>query len=224
VHDFGDAEWLTHCTRFSLEAFSRGAGSPALRTRWGAGLLTNDIIKATDEGGVVVDLTLEPVRGWGLRSSEVATGVDTSPMNGPYTDCSLAPQLPYRPAHDDFRVKDNRHGRRLLMVPLTTAPVQPRAKGWRNLVQRFRHWRQEPAEMQMMYPALEWPSERFYWDSVERQLDSMRRPYLSLGIRTDAADVNISACVRRIFEALPHHPLAERLRFVDPLERAASLL
>ena len=225
VHDFGDAEWLTHCTRFSLETFSRWAGSPALRTRWGAGLLTNEIIKATEEAGVAVDLTLEPVRGWGVDASEVGTSVDTSPMDGPYTDCSSAPRLPYRPAHRDFRIKDNRHGRRLLMVPLTSAPVPDARWGWRKLAHRFSRWaKRTPVEMRMMYPSNEWPSERFYWDSVERQLDSMKQPYLSLAIRTDADDLKIAARVRRLFEALPQHPLAERLRFVDPLERVPSLM
>ncbi len=45
----------------------------------------------------------------------------------------------------------------------------------------------------------------------------MRRPYLSLGIRTDAAASEVAATVRRIFDALPGHPLAQRLRFENPL-------
>ena len=45
----------------------------------------------------------------------------------------------------------------------------------------------------------------------------MRRPYLSLAIRTDAVDAETAAEVRRIFDALPGHPLAQRLRFENPL-------
>jgi hypothetical protein len=52
----------------------------------------------------------------------------------------------------------------------------------------------------------------------------MRRPYLSLGIRTDAAGSAVAAATRQIFDALPQHPLAERLRFTDPLEAAAGLV
>jgi hypothetical protein len=225
VHDFGDPEWLAHCTRFAIQKFSQSLGSPALRTRWGAGLLTNDIIKATEECGVAIDLTLEPVAGWGLTSTEVGTSVDTSPMDGPYTDCRSAPRGPYRPAHHDFRVKDNASGRRVLMVPLTTAPLQAPTNGWRGAARRFKHWAmRKPTEVRMMYPANEWPSTQFYWDTVERQLDSMKRPYLSLAIRTDADDLKIAARVRSLFEALPQHRLAERLRFVDPLEHAPMLM
>jgi hypothetical protein len=45
----------------------------------------------------------------------------------------------------------------------------------------------------------------------------MPRPYLSLGIRTDAVGSETAARVRRIFDALPGHPLAQRLRFENPL-------
>jgi hypothetical protein len=43
------------------------------------------------------------------------------------------------------------------------------------------------------------------------------RPYLSLGILTDAAASAVAGNVRRIFDALPRHPLPQRLRFEDPL-------
>ncbi|HKX01126.1 MAG TPA: hypothetical protein VJX71_01395, partial [Methylomirabilota bacterium] len=52
---------------------------------------------------------------------------------------------------------------------------------------------------------------------VDQQLRSMRRPYLSLGIRTDAVASDTAATVRRILDALPGHPLAQRLRFENPL-------
>jgi hypothetical protein len=33
----------------------------------------------------------------------------------------------------------------------------------------------------------------------------------------------VAVRIQRVFEALPRHPLAERLRFVDPVEAAPAL-
>ena len=224
IHDFADRDWLTHCTRYSLEAFAQWAGCPAERTRWGAGLLTNEIIAATDHCGVKIDLTLEAVAGWGLHAREVATSIDTSPMLGEYTDCRMAPRVPFHPAHHDFRVSDGENGRDLLMVPLSTAPVTSPKPLWRRVARNLLGQPKErDGEVQVLYPSVEWPSPRFYWDLVTRQLRSMKRPYLSLAIRTDADDLRIAARVRRLLEALPDHPLAPHLRFVDPLTVAKNL-
>ena len=225
VHDFADREWLAHCTRFSLEAFAGWAGRPAERTRWGAGLLTNEIIAAMDDCGVKIDLTLEPVAGWGLTARDVATSIDTSPMLGEYTDCRAAPREPYHPARDDFRISDGEGGRDLLMVPLSTAPVISPKPLWRRVARVLKRGSNAGAtDVQVLYPSVEWPSARAYWDLVAKQLRSMKRPYLSLAIRTDADDLKIAARVRRLFEALPDHPLATRLRFVDPLGVGRSLV
>jgi hypothetical protein len=225
IHDFADPAWLAHCTRFSLDAFARWARTPAQRTRWGAGLLTNEIVEATHQCGVKVDLTLEPVAGWGINASEVPTSIDTSPLVGPYTDCSTAPHVPFHPAYHDFRIAGGKQGRSLLMVPLSTAPLRLQSPLWRRAARRLlRGSDGARSKVQVLYPGLEWPSERFFWDLVARQLRTMRRPYLSLAIRTDADDLKIAARVRRLFEALPGHPLAERLHFVDPLDVAHSLV
>jgi len=71
--------------------------------------------------------------------------------------------------------------------------------------------------VQVLYPTAGWPSGDAFWDLVEQQLRSMRRPYLSLGIRTDAAASTVAGRVRGILDALPGHRLARRLRFEDPL-------
>jgi hypothetical protein len=76
----------------------------------------------------------------------------------------------------------------------------------------------------MLYPTLEWPSADFYWDLVARRLQSMRRPYLSLGIRTDAPGSLLVDRVRQILDALPQHALSEWLRFEDPVEIAPTLV
>jgi hypothetical protein len=67
VHDFGDPQWLRHCTQFGLDAFAACNGSPAKFFRAGAGFLSNDIVDVLDQNGVTIEAGLEPVAGWGLR-------------------------------------------------------------------------------------------------------------------------------------------------------------
>lgn len=221
VHDFADAGWLAHCTRFSLEAFAGWAGSPARRFRAGAGFLSNEIVDVIDECGVKVELGLEPVAGWGLEDTEVSTSIDASPMVGAYTDCGRAPRVPFRPARHDFRVPDRRHGRSVLMVPLATTALLPVRPLWKRTARRILG---KSPEVRALYPSAPWPSARFYWDLVERELRSMDRPYLSLAIRTTAADLIGGSRLLELFGALPRHPLGRRLRFVDPLDAAPDLV
>jgi hypothetical protein len=69
----------------------------------------------------------------------------------------------------------------------------------------------------MLYPTEDDWTERYFWDLVSHRLGSMERPYLSLGIRTDRFESFRAARVCRVFKELTRHPLAKRLRFVDPL-------
>ena len=223
VHEFADAAWLADCTRLSLEGFARWAGTPARRVRAGAGFLTNEMVDVMDECGVKVELGLEPVAGWGLGGIHVPTSMDTSPMVGAYTDCRSAPRVPFRPSRRDFRVAaDGASGRSLVMVPLATTTLLPFRPLWKRVARRLAG-KERPAA-RTLYPAARWPSARFYWDVIEQELRSMRRPYLSLAIRTDAAELADISCVRDIFNFLPKHPLADRLCFVDPLDVAPGLV
>lgn len=223
VHDFADAAWLAHCTRFSLDAYARWAGSPARRVRAGAGFLSNGIVDVMDQCGVKVELGLEPVAGWGLDAMHVPTSVDTSPMVGAYPDCRTAPRVPFRPSRHDFRVAaDGTGGRSLVIVPIATTPLLPFRPLWKRVARRLVGKKPPPA--QALYPSGPWPSARFFWELVERELRTMRRPYLSLGIRTDAAELADVSRVRDVFNFLPKHPLADRLCFVDPLDVAPGLV
>jgi hypothetical protein len=106
------------------------------------------------------------------------------------------------------------------MVPLTTGPpVRPRPV-WRRLAQHLILGREG---CEVLYPSDDWPSERFYWDLIEHQIASMDRPYVSLAIRTDPPDSIRRHKIQRMFNELTNHPLAERLRFVDPLDAAPGL-
>jgi hypothetical protein len=215
VHDFDDPTWLTNSVRSALEAFARGAGERPRRFRCGAGFLTNEIFDVLDECGVDLELALEPVAGWGLWSREVPSGVDASPMVGAYTDLSGTPRVPYRPARHDFRVRAASDGRNVLAVPVTTVTVRPSPDA--------------APEVRVLYPALVYPdlmdaSAASFWDLVATEITTMDKPYVSLGIRTDAADVAHAARVRQVFEALAEHPIADRLHLVDPLRVADRLV
>ena len=76
----------------------------------------------------------------------------------------------------------------------------------------------------MLYLSVEWPSSEYHWNLVEPQLQSKRRSYLSLAIRTDAVDSDSMMHARRQLATLPQHPLAERLSFVDPLDITPGLV
>ncbi len=218
VHDFSDRQWLVDCTKFSLDAFTACNGSPTKFNRAGAGFLCNDIVDVLDKNGVVVDLSLEPVAGWGLFSKVVKSAVDRSPIVGEYTNCVTAPKTPYRPSHEDFLRPGNGDARRILLIPLSTGPaVLPSGSLIARLKRRL-HGTSKLDPVHMLDPTEDWPSERYFWDLVTHQLASMQRPYLSLAIRTDRFNSRRAAMVFRLFTALAQHPLAKRLRFVNPLE------
>jgi hypothetical protein len=219
VHDFRDRQWVRDSTQFALDAFAAWNGSPTKFFRSGAGFLSNEIVDVVDRNGVAVDLGLEPVAGWGLKAKMVRGAVDTSPIVGEYLNCVAAPRTPYHPSHDDFRKPGNGDARRILMIPLSTgyAVLPPR-----GLIPRLkRRLRGEsgpdPGQVRMLYPSEDDWTERGFWDLVSQQLRSMERPYVSLAIRTDRFESARGSRVSRVFSALMRHPLARRLRFVDPL-------
>jgi hypothetical protein len=107
------------------------------------------------------------------------------------------------------------------MVPLTTYDLPEKATLRQRLGRTLTGQPRRPA--QVLYPGLTWPSPTHFWDLAARSLSRMRRPQLSLAIRTDAADSRILKQVLALFAELPRHPLGKVLSFVDPLDAAAAL-
>ena len=62
-----------------------------------------------------------------------------------------------------------------------------------------------------------WSHPRTYWDLVARAADEGPARYFAFAIRTDSPSSDMSRRVQALLEYLPNHPIAERLRFVDPL-------
>jgi hypothetical protein len=217
VHDFGDASWLRECTEFSLDAFEECTGAKTQLYRAGAGFLSNDIIDVLDARGVPIEMSLEPVSSWGLTAEIVPTATDSSPIVGKFVDCQNAPQTPYRPERADFRRAGGKDARQILLVPMTTGPRTLPTQEWMSTMEAAPGPRLPDAPVIMLYPTLDWPSERYFWDLVAYQLRGMRNPYLSLAIRTDSPASALMTKLLRLLAELPRHPIAERLTFVDPL-------
>ena len=222
VHDFADAQWLRDCTQFALDAFKACNGSPAELFRSGAGFLTNDIVDVLDKNGVAIESSLEPVAGWGLRVTTVSTAVDKSPMLGEYTNCVMAPRTPYHPSRADFLKPATDDSRRILMIPVSTGVGTLPSRGlFTGITRRLR--RERPSELQseavrVLYPTEDDWTERGFWDLLSHQLETMERPYVSIGIRTDRLDSFRASRVCRVFSELTRHPLGKRIRFVSPLD------
>ena len=204
VHDFGDGQWLRDCTLSALDVFAEATGAPARHLRFGAGFISNETICSAEDRGVLVDMSLEPVAGWGLNATTVQTSVDASPIIGSFINCGTAPRLPYQPDRGDFRVAIAYGKRNIVLVPLSSIEVPA-------------HQNEEPTR-HMLYPSVPWSSPKLFWDLVLQALRSMEQPYLSLAIRTDTYDMALTAGVRTILEALPTHEISSYLKWVDPLD------
>jgi hypothetical protein len=184
--------------------------------RAGAGFINNDIVDVVDARGVAIEMSLEPVSSWGLTTEIIPGVMDSTPMVGKFIDCQNAPRTPYRPDRTDFRRAGAKDARQILLVPLSTGSPTLPPQGWRSTIKNVLR-PQAKAPVTMLYPTLDWPSERYFWDVIAHQLRGMRNPYLSLAIRTDSPTSVKMTKLFRLLAELPRHPIATRLRFIDPL-------
>lgn len=224
IHDFADPEWTAHCLESSVAAFEQAFGSRPLRHRYGAGYLASDLVAQLDELGVGVDLTLEANSMSPERRADppdVETGVDATPRIGVIPDCSRIPRTAYRPSRVDGLRVDDCNGRNIVLIPLTAIRRRYEKPMWWRAASRLKHGLKRPP-VKPLYASETAP--RLFWDIVEREIERMPRPYVSISYRTDAPGSPRSVHVRAVIEHLPSHPLARRLRFTDPLEVAPSLL
>lgn len=105
--------------------------------------------------------------------------------------------------------------RPLLMVPLTAYDHQRALASLpRRLAKAILRW---PHRNLPLSPHKQWPDPHTYWDLVERAADEGPARYIALAVRTDAAGSLAYGRARPLFEYLPNHPIARRLRIVDPL-------
>jgi hypothetical protein len=220
IHDFADADWVTECIERAHATYLDCFGAPPVRFRSGAGFLDPTVVAAIDRLGIEVDLTLEPGYQW--HADVMRTEVDDSPCVGAPVDTNGAPREVYRPAGHDFRIADARTGRRVVMVPISTSARLPEKPAWWRAARALRRPRTRRARV--LRPASQWPSPAFLWDLLAAETSAMRRPYISLPIRSDPLAGPGAARAAAVLRALPQHPLAGRIDCSDPAQEAAGLL
>jgi len=99
------------------------------------------------------------------------------------------------------------------MVPLISGDTSPILK---RLYRRFVS-REPPKYYEPLNPWKIWPSPQRFWDLAQRAADELPAPYLAFALRTDAPNTDSYRRVSELFEHLPRHPIAKRIRIVDPL-------
>ena len=106
------------------------------------------------------------------------------------------------------------------MVPLTSSVINRRKSAWWKAARSIRRGFRTPRKPLSMWADI--PTGAAYWDIVSRRLDGMREPYFAFAIRSDPSGNREMARVHATLEALPHHPIARRLVFLDPEEAFAE--
>jgi len=111
-----DSAWEEHCVDVGLRTFETAFGRPSPSHRGGDRILTNGMLRRLQEGGVGVDLTVEPNTPpiGALEADEFATGV--SP------DYRGVPLTPYRSNPDTFPAPDPASRADPLLIPLASDP------------------------------------------------------------------------------------------------------
>ncbi|MCZ6680873.1 MAG: hypothetical protein O7E52_26900 [Candidatus Poribacteria bacterium] len=210
--DYADSAWTTHCLRVAAEAFANCFGKHVRHSSQGGYFLTETLLDAAVELGIEVDLTVEP--GLPPRSVDLSFGSYATAPSGDFVDC---PRRPYYPSRYKFSVPSSSlaNARPILIVPLTAYDYQTPLMPWRRRV--VNRLRRRPRHHLPLNPWKPWPSPKIYWDLVERAADEQPARYFAFAIRTDGPGSAPHRRVRELLEYLPNHPIADRLKFVDPL-------
>ncbi|MFY9574160.1 MAG: hypothetical protein WAV20_22395, partial [Blastocatellia bacterium] len=112
IQDFGNQVWVDHCVRSSFEAFQETFKRPCRSFRFGDQWMNDETLATIESLGARFDLTPEPAR----KKPKL-----DEPFTGSLPDYSRILRKPYRPSRRDFRKRNMRLGRRLWVIPITTA-------------------------------------------------------------------------------------------------------
>lgn len=210
--DYADDAWTTHCLAVAVRAFADCFGEPARRASQGGYFFSNGLLEAAVAHGIEVDVSVEP--GLAPIAADPSFGAYATAPSADFRDC---PRRPYYPARQSFSAvaSSPADGRPILIVPLTSYDYRTALAPWprrlaKALLGRAKHHLP-------LSPWKKWPSPKVYWDLVVQAADQQPACYFAFAIRTDAPGSATHKRVRALLEYLPHHPIAQRLRFVDPL-------
>jgi aromatic ring-cleaving dioxygenase len=210
--DHADNAWTTHCLRVAVDAFAYCFGEPARRCSQGGYFLTETILDAAIAAGIKVDVTAEP--GLPPKTADPSFGAYATAPSGDFRDC---PRRPYYPSRDRLALPSSSlaDARPILIVPLTAYDYLTALQPWpRRFAKRLLGIRRHHLPLN---PWKHWPTPKMYWDLVAKAVDDQPVCYFAFAFRTEAPDSAGYDRTRQLLEYLPKHPIAERLRFVDPL-------
>ena len=210
--DHADNAWTTHCLTVAADAFAHCFGEPVRRSSQGGYFLTETVLDAAIAAGIEVDVTAEP--GLPPKTADPSFGAYATAPSGDFRDC---PRRPYYPSRNRFATPSSSlaDGRPILIVPLTAYDYRTALQSWpRRFAKRLLG---RPRPHAPLNPWKGWPSPKIYWDLVAQAADDQPVCYFAFAMRTDAPGSVTHERVRGLLEHLPNHPVAERLRFVDPL-------
>ena len=210
--DHTDVGWATHCLDVAAHTFERCFGERPRRASQGGFFVTEAVVNRAIALGIEVDVTAEP----GLEGhSEGATF--GAYATAPCPDFRQYPRRPYYPSRAALGspASSADDARPMLMVPLSSYDYYRAWAPWHLRVAKNILGR--PHRPLPLNPWKAWPSPAVFWDLVARAADEGPARYAAFAIRSDAPDSKTHLHARALLEHLPNHPIARRLRFVDPL-------
>jgi len=210
--DHADEGWTSHCLDVATSTFERCFGERPRRSSQGGFFLSESVVDRAIAAGIEVDVTAEP--GLPAQSEGTTFGAYAT---APSPDFSGFPRFPYYPSQGNLArpASSAADGRPLMIVPLTSYDYERAFASLRiRLIKAVLRW---PSRHRPLNPYKSWPSPHAYWDLVERAADEGPANYVAIAVRTDHAQSQSYIRSRPLFEYLPKHPIARRLRFVDPV-------
>jgi hypothetical protein len=210
--DHADPDWATYCINVAAKTFERCFGESVRRSSQGGYFLDEAVVESAIAAGIEVDLTVEP--GLASHAADPSFGAYAT---APSTDFRDFPRRPYYPSRDAVGTPatSSTDARPILIVPLTAYDYQTALTPWHRQIAKRVLGR--PRRHLPLNPWKRWPHPRTYWDLVARAADEGPARYIAFAIRTDVPSSDIYRRAQALLEYLPKHPIAERLRFVDPL-------
>ena len=205
--DFADEVWPTRCLQVAASTFQSCFGVPPQVASYGGDFMSNSVLDAAVNLGIRADVTVAP--GLAANYQDLSFGAYSTAPSGNFLRC---PRLPYYPSRSAFDTPATsiEEARPLLMVPLTSCDPRPILRRMYGRLVR----RQRPG-YEPLNPWKIWPSPQRFWDLARRAADELR--YLAFALRTEAPNTDMHRRVSELFDYLPRHPIAKRLRIVDPL-------
>jgi hypothetical protein len=208
--DLADEKWIVECLQVAASTFQNCFGRPPQIMSFGGYLMRDSLLDAAVALGIRADVTVEP--GLPAKHQDVSLGAYSTAPSGDFVRC---PRLPYYPSRRSFDIPATSVDdvRPLLMVPLISGDTSPILK---RLYRRFVS-REPPKYYEPLNPWKMWPSPQRFWDLAQRVADELPTAYLAFALRTEAPDSDMHRRVSELFEYLPRHPIAKRIRIVSPL-------